>query len=159
MRRFYGFGKNVITAYFGRVRWQNVVVVHDPRFLSLPPQLALWLIAGHVKGKLRCPNNMTIVLVHDYTTLPLAEQSLRYVGIDTYIVLRPQYEGRYVHTLKLKTILDYLLSDACTTDYIFYVDSRDVFFRAAPSNAIHALQAQNCDLLFSTANSFVILVF
>ena len=125
------------------------MIVHDPRFAHIPPALALPLISGHVQGSLRCPDNLTIVLMHNYTDTPLMEQSLRYTGIDQYVLLKPEFEGEWRDSIKLTTILRYLLSGACRTEYMLYADSRDCVLRADPRDAVALLAAQACDCLFS----------
>ena len=129
------------------------VIVHDSRFAHIPPMLAMPLICGHVKGALHCPDNLTIALMHNYADMPLMEQSLRYTGIERYEILNPVFKGDWRDSIKLTTLLNYLESGACQTEYLLYADSRDAFLRAEPSEAIALLQALNCDCLFSAEST------
>ncbi|MFZ4716850.1 MAG: hypothetical protein ACOYMT_04835 [Chthoniobacterales bacterium] len=124
--------------------------VHSPQFLPLPLPLMLNRICGPVRGVLRCPSDLTIVLVHNYSEMPLTEKSLRYVGIDNYVVLRPPVAKVFLNTHKLMALVRWLGSGACTTEYVLYLDAKDVFVRANPLAAIHLLQGLGCDLLFSS---------
>jgi hypothetical protein len=102
-----------------------------------------------VKGKLHCPPDMTIVLVHNREYEPIMERSLRYVGIEEYVALRVQLERQWRHTFKLVTLLHYLDSGSCETEYLFYCDADDVVLRDDPQKAIRYLRESNCDWLFS----------
>jgi hypothetical protein len=107
-------------------------------------------ISGPVRGALCCPSNLTIVLVHNYPDMPLTEMSLRYVGIDNYVVLQPPVSRVFLNTHKLSTLVHWLDSGGCLTEYVLYLDARDVFVRNDPSIAVQLLQRLQCDLLFST---------
>lgn len=135
-------------AFLERRKWESVIV-HDPGFAQIPPAIALPLLCGHVKGSLRRPDNVAIVLMHNYPKMPLMEQSLRYVGIEDYVVLRPEFEGEWRDSIKLTTILKYLQSGACKSEFLLYADSRDALLRANPQTAITCLQELNCECLFS----------
>ena len=123
--------------------------VHSPQFLALPVPLALRLICGPVRGRLRCPTNVTIVLAHDFLRPPLTEMSLRYVGIDDYVVVRPPGGRGFRNTDKLRALVAWLGSGACLTEYVLYLDSSDVFTRNDPATAVRLLEQSECDLLFS----------
>ncbi len=140
------------TALRARHKWESVIV-HNGRFTQVPPSIAMPLLCGHIKGALRCPDNLTIVLVHNYENTPLMEQSLRYAGIDNYVVLNPIYEGEWRDSIKLTTLLHYLQSGACQTEYLLYTDARDAFLRADPQKAVAYLQEANCDCLFSVESA------
>jgi len=124
--------------------------VHSPQFLSLPLPLMLKLICGPVRGRLRCPSNVTIVLVHDFPRAPLTETSLRYVGIEEYVVVRPPCGRRFRNTDKLRALVGWLGSGACSTEYVLYLDSSDVFIRNDPAIAVRLLDQLQGDLLFSS---------
>ena len=135
-----------------RHKWESVIVHNEP-FTHIPPAIAMPLLCGHLKGTLRCPDNLTIVLIHNYEKTPLMEQSLRYAGIANYVVLKPVYEGEWRDSIKLTTLLNYLQSGACQTEFLLYADSRDAFLRAEPQKAITYLQELNCDCLFSSESA------
>lgn len=128
-------------------------VIHQRKITKSSPSLILPLLCGHVKGKLSCPPELTILLVHNYDYEPIMEKSLRYVGIENFTVPRPHINGPWVHTIKLIAILDYLKSGSCKTEYLLYCDSDDAVLRDDPRKAIRYLQEENCDLLFSRTKS------
>ncbi|MBP1709408.1 MAG: hypothetical protein H6Q46_392 [Deltaproteobacteria bacterium] len=128
----------------------NHLIIHRGKLVNNPPSLILPLLCGSVKGKLRCPPELTILLTHNYDYLTKMELCLRYVGIDNYIVLRPQVKGPWRHTIKLEMIYNYLKSGTCKTDYILYCDSDDAILRDDPGKAIRYLEEENCDLLISS---------
>ena len=125
------------------------IILHWRPITNAPPSLLLPLVCGHVKGKLTCPDDLCIVLIHDHPTPPLTQQSLEYVGIKTYTVLKPEWVGPWRHTTKLRQIYDFLHSDRCTQEYLLYCDSDDAIFRASPDIAIRQLSMNKCEMLFS----------
>lgn len=128
----------------------DCVVVHHGWLTKQPAMLLLPLLCNHVKGKLRCPSDMTIVLVHNYRRRPMMEKSLRYAGIKDFVVLRPRPRGPWNGAAKLLPLLQYLSSDSCPTEYVLYCDSRDCVLRADPAAAIECLRNEDCDLLLSS---------
>ena len=80
--------KLLANAYRHRKTWPYLTV-HKRSLTKLPASLVVPLLCGHRKGALRCPPNLTIVLVHNYAAEPIMETSLRYVGIERYVVLKP----------------------------------------------------------------------
>ena len=145
MRRFLSIPRSLAEVRAGRQPF-----VHSPQFLTLPLSLMLPQMCGPVRGRLRCPSNVSIVLVHNYPGMPLTETSLRYVGIDNYVVVRMPTAKRFLTTDKLKGIAQWLDSGACSTEYVLYLDANDVFVRNDPAIAVHLLQQLRCDLLFSS---------
>jgi len=139
---------NILWAFFARYTW-DCVVIHRRKLIKNPPGLILPLLCRHVKGTLRCPPDLTILLVHNYETQPIMEKSLLYVGIKNYVVLKPKLNRSWYSAVKIETILNYLKSGLCETEYIMYCDSDDVVLRNDPKKAIQFLQEENCDLLFS----------
>jgi hypothetical protein len=140
--------KNIVWASYKRRTWDHLVI-HRHKLTRNPPSFVLPLLCGHVKGKLRCPPELTVLLVHNYEFLPIMELSLRYVGIENYTVLKPQVAGPWHHSNKLVAIFNYLNSGSCKTEYILFCDSNDAVLRDDPGKAIRYLEEENCDLLFS----------
>lgn len=135
-------------ASYKRRTW-NHLVIHLRKFTGISPSLLLPTICGHVKGKLCCPPELTILLVHNYEYEPIMVKSLRYTGIENFTVLKPQTSGPWRHSTKLVTIRNYLNSVSCKTEYILFCDSNDAVLRDDPGKAIRYLEEENCDLLFS----------
>jgi hypothetical protein len=93
---------------------------------------------------------MIIVLVHNRETEPIMERSLRYVGVDNFVVLRPNGNRPWRNTVKLTMLKEYLDSGACKTKYLLLCDSDDAVLSDDPGKAIDYLEDQRCDLLFSS---------
>jgi len=135
----------------GRAR--DHLVLHSRKLIESPPDLIIRLLCGHLKEKLSCPPELTILLVHNHKFEPLMERSLRYVGIENFVVLRSPINRPWVHTFKIITILNYLKSGVCKTEYLFYCDSDDAVLRDDPKKAIRYLEEENCELLFAKTRS------
>ncbi|MCP5098255.1 MAG: hypothetical protein GY943_22120 [Chloroflexi bacterium] len=151
-RRFFSILRTSAIAFRERRKWDSVIV-HNGRFTQIPPTIAMPLLCGHIKDAVQCPDNLTIVLIHNYKNTPLMEESLRYAGIDNYVVLKPDYEGEWRDSIKFTTMYHYLQSGACQTEFLLHVDARDAFLRADPQKAITYLQELNCDCLFSVESA------
>ena len=138
---------------YNKGRTGDHLVIHSQKLVESPPDLIIHLLCGHVKGKLSCPSELTILLIHNHEYEPLMEKSLRYVGIENFTVVRPPINGPWVHTAKISAILNYLKSGACKTEYFIYCDSEDAVLRDDPMKAIRYLREENCELLFSKTKS------
>lgn len=133
----------------GKQRSGEFLACHKKRLTTLPASLILPLLCGHVKGRLKCPSHLTILLIHNYNYMPIAERSLRYVGINNFKVLKVAFNGQWRNTLKLLELKKFLDSGDCKTEYLIFFDSNDVVLRDDPKKAIEYLQGEDCDLLFS----------
>ena len=80
------------------------------------------------------------------------EKSLRYVGIENFVVLKVEFNGSWVHTIKFLELKKFLDSNRCKTEYILYFDSDDAVLRDEPEKAIRYLQEEDCELLFSSTH-------
>ena len=141
--------KSVFRAYRARNRWEYLAV-HKSSLTELLSFFVLPFLCGHAKGKLRCPPEITILLVHNYKKEPIMEKSLRYVGIENFVVLKVDPSILWKHIQKIKEIKKFLDSGRCKTEYILFFDSVDAVLRDEPEKAIRYLQEEGCDLLFSS---------
>lgn len=132
-----------------RKRWKSLIIHHSRWTKTLPDFVAIPLLCGNVKNKCACPANLTIVLVHNYDHEPILEKSLRYVGIEHYVLLKPKSGKWPSNTQKLIELKKYIDSDDCSTEYILYIDSDDAVLRGDPGKAIEYLREEGCDALFS----------
>jgi hypothetical protein len=144
--------KDLLWACRKRRTWDHLVI-HRRKLTENPPDLIIPLLCGHVKGKLSCPPELTILLVHNHGYETLMEKSLRYVGIENFTVVRPPINGPWIHTVKISAVLNYLKTGACKTEYLLYCDSNDAILRDDPRKAIRYLEEENCELLFSKTRS------
>ena len=143
--------RSVFRAYRKRNGWEYLAV-HNSSLTELPSFFVLPFLCGHVKGKLRCPPEITILLVHNYKKESVMEKSLRYVGIENFVVLKVDPSILWRNTHKLKEIKSFLDSGRCKTEYILFFDSVDAVLRDEPEKAIRYLQEEGCDLLFSSTS-------
>lgn len=144
--------KAFFEALIKRKHW-DPIVIHSRRLTKLPSFITLPLLCGHVRGKLKCPSNLTILLIHNYRKEHILEKSLRYVGIENFVVLKAESKGHWSSTVKLLELKKFLQSDKCKTEYILYLDSDDTVLRDDPEKAIKLLQEVNCDFLLSKTTS------
>ena len=93
--------KSVFRAYRARKGWEYLSV-HKASLTELPSFFVLPFLCGHAKGKLRCPPEITILLVHNYKKEPTMEKSLRYVGIENFVVLKVDPSIQWKHIQKIK---------------------------------------------------------
>lgn len=108
------FGQLVQYAVKGR-KW-NYMSIHRPSLARLPSSITIPLLSGHLKRKLVCPSEIQIILIHNYDGISLAEKSLRYLGIDNYLVLKPEKSGPWRNTDKLVILKKYLESEKCRSE-------------------------------------------
>lgn len=140
--------RRIALAWRMRNAWDELVV-HSRRHATLPLDLSVPLLCGPVRGRFRSPPDLTIILIHDYATEPVMERSLRYIGINDFVTIRPVVNGPWRGAMKLTALRDYLASGACTTEYVLYCDADDAVIRDDPAKAVAILRDYGCDLLFS----------
>ena len=139
----------ILSALRHRRQWEHPII-HTRRYTNLPSWLALPLLCGSAKGKLSCPADLTIVLVHNYQEESILEKSLRYVGIEDFVLLQPE-DGQWPsNTLKITELKKYLDSGDCPTERILYIDSDDAVVRGDLGKAVEFFEEEDCDLLFSS---------
>ncbi len=147
MGYFTACGQLIQYAVKGR-KW-DYMTIHRPSLARLPSFITIPLLAGHMKRNLVCPPEMRIILIYNYDKMPVAEKSLKYLGITNYTVLKPQIDGPWRQSVKLVTLKKFLESKKHEFKYILYLDSADAVLRADPKSVLTYFQAQNCELLFS----------
>ncbi len=104
------------------------------------------------KGRFRKPDNLAILLLHNRNYKTILEQSLDYLGIGGYSVVRPHLpRGVWRHTVKITAALDF--ARQCAEEYILYVDSDDAILIGDPQSAIRLLQDSGGEMLFSTTKA------
>jgi hypothetical protein len=139
--------RDTLVALHQRSRWPHLII-HRPSLTRLPGDFAVPLLCGPVRGKLRCPPDLTILLIHDHPDETVAERSLRFGGIDDFTVVRPSRGDRWTSTLRLRLLADWLARD-CDTEFVLFFDSDDAVIRDQPARAIDYLRDADADLLFS----------
>lgn len=98
------------------------------------------------------PEDVTFITYHNYNFKCLIELCYEAHGIRDFVVL-----GRNVLRWdwgdKVKLVLDYLESGACTTRFVLCTDADDVLMVRNPSTILERFRTYSCDLLF--CNTFV----
>ena len=91
-----------------------------------------------------------IPLLDGYGKHTVFEQSLEWLGIDDYVVLRESLDkyGDWRCTFKITWTLDYLNSNKCDTDLLLCTDAIDVIFQDDPQKIVDIFYEFDCDMLF-----------
>ncbi|GJL81583.1 MAG: hypothetical protein DHS20C01_12170 [marine bacterium B5-7] len=143
----------LIDIYRDRHGWDQVVI-HLRQLTLLPIDIAVEAVCGLRRNKLVCPDDLTIVLIHNYDQESLMEASLKYTGIENFVVLHaPLDADKWRNSIKLSLLHDAIADGRITTQYLLYVDSCDAVIRNDPQMAIDMLNSQKCELLMSVANN------
>jgi hypothetical protein len=101
------------------------------------------------RGRLKKPDNLAILLIHNRDYKTLVEHSLDYLGIEGYSVVRPKLPGgRWTNSAKIPAALDFVRN--CSEDYILYIDSDDAVLVGDPQRAIDLLDETGAEMIIST---------
>lgn len=107
-----------------RAKLSPAIFVHKK--WVFPESFLLWFLG---KREIKRPDDLTIVLVHDYNHDPLTVKSLKYSGLK-YVELKPK---EYLnHSVKIKELYKWL--PKCKTKYVLYLDAADVIVRRSLDN-------------------------
>lgn len=132
------------------------LLFHHKRVVdATPPRWLVPLLCGRYRGRCRRPDDLDIVLTHNYDppeAPPIAEQSLRYLGIDDYTVLRPPEGQPWRNLLKTVLIAEHIRSGRAR-EYLLYFDSNDALLMGPPERAIELLHQSECDVLMTNTKS------
>ena len=136
-----------------RPRIKSALVLHESRFTKgISPNILIPMLCWPNKGRFRKPDNLAILLLHNRDYKTILEQSLDYLGIEGYSVIRPHLpRGIWRNTLKIRAALDF--ARHCAEEYILYVDSDDAIMVGDPQRAIELLQDSGGEMLFSTTKA------
>jgi len=102
--------------------------------------------------KFKKPNNLAIVMTHNYKIKSLFEKSLDHLGIEDYVVLSHPEKKNWTHIYKEEWILEYLKSGKCQEDLILYCDSNDSIMIDNPQKIVNIFSKFNCELLFMSTS-------
>jgi hypothetical protein len=133
-------------------RKRSLILHRNREALGLPPAKLLPLLLGP-PTRARRPPDLDIVLIHDYVDAPIAEHSLRWLGIDDYTVLKPPVGTEWKNLWKLLLLDRYLSSDAARSAYVLYLDSSDAVLLGSPQRAIDILEKSGADLVYANTRS------
>ena len=130
-------------------RIRRTLVVHRHKFTKgVVPQILIPMLCWPNKGRFRKPDNLAILLLHNRDYKTILEQSLDYLGIESYSVVSPHLPaGVWRHTAKITAALNFAKN--CAEEYILYVDSDDAILIGDPQRAIDLLHDSDGEVLFS----------
>lgn len=140
-------------------RYRRALVLHESKYTDWSSELGrrfvsrflIPILCGPNKGKLRKPENLAILLLHNRDYKTILERSLDYLGISGYSVVRPHLpRGVWRYPVKVIAALDF--AKRCRDEYILYIDSDDAILTGDPQRAIELLQASGGEMLFSTTH-------
>jgi len=114
--------------------------------------LAHFVLRNPAGNRYTVPADVTFVTYHNYKKKCLIELCYEAYGIHDFVVLGRDVV-RWDWGAKIKLVLDYLESGACTTRYVLCTDADDVLMVRDPSPMLDRFDSCSCDLLF--CNTFV----
>jgi len=104
-----------------------------------------------LKNKFKKPDDLTIVTIHNYPEKSTFEESLDFLGIAPYVVLKKDIEWN--HRYKIDWMLEFLQSEGCETEYLLFCDARDAFVIDDLHKALNTFKRMNCELIFNSTMS------
>lgn len=113
------------------------------------PQFESMKKTGEMGGKFKRPDSLTILTCHDYKEKSLFEQNMDFLGIEGYVVLRPNKKP-YKDIYKIELAIEYLKNSNEKTPYVLLCDARDVIIKDDPDKIVKIFEHENCDLLFNS---------
>ena len=129
----------------------NQPIVHNIKLIQPLWREIEWSQQGRIILK---PKNLSIIMCHDYQSIPFFERSLRFFGITDYVVLNEPHEKKWWHMNKLQWIYNWISCGYCSTDLILFSDSRDSILRGSLYKIIDFFDSlSKCDLLFGSTSA------
>lgn len=122
-------------------------IIHRERYVNY-----LWPLDPSLKNKFKKPKNLTVVTAHNYPEKSIFEQSLDYLGIVPYVVLKQDIKP-WSHRLKMEWLLEFLQSGRCRTEYLLFCDARDTIIFDDLHKVLDVFHEMKCELIFSSTVS------
>jgi hypothetical protein len=94
-------------------------------------------------------SELAIVTVHNYDESTLFEDSLDYLGVTDYTVLR--HEGEWRMALKYVYLLEFL--ETCEKPYVLFCDARDTALIDDPAKILPLFKKFRCEAVFNSTMS------
>lgn len=129
-----------------RKKWTSVTV-HNCYITNLP--FAIPLVCGPISGSICNNPKLLIVSIDNFPKKALTHRCCQYLRINNYHRIASSHSGPWRHNAKIVDLQRYLISIEAPPEYILYVDSDDVLFRADPWRAVEILKEEGCKILFS----------
>lgn len=94
-------------------------------------------------------SDLAIVTVHNYNGKTIFEQSLDFLGVEDYTVLK--HPGEWKMQYKYVHLLEFL--EECEKPYVLCCDARDAIFTDDPAKAVPLFKEFKCEALFNATMS------
>jgi hypothetical protein len=95
-------------------------------------------------------SDLAIVTVHNYDEKSLLEQSLDFIGVEDYTVLK-QVGGAWSMGHKFVYLLEFI--EECEKPYILFCDARDTIFTGDPADIVPSFKEFKCEVVFTATMS------
>jgi hypothetical protein len=125
------------------------LIIH--RYKKAEPALSEMVKEGKLKNAFRNSDlsDLAIVTVHNYDEKTLFEQSLDFLGVEDYTVLKHSGEWKMVY--KFMYLLEFI--EECRKPYILFCDARDSIFTDDPAKAMVLFKEFGCEAVFNATMS------
>ncbi len=94
-------------------------------------------------------SDLAIVTVHNYDEKSLFEQSLDFLGVEDYTVLK--HSGEWSMAYKFTHLLEFI--EGCEKPYILFCDARDTIFMDDPAKVVPFFKEFDCEVVFNATMS------
>ena len=102
------------------------------------------------KGRFHKPDDLEIILCHNYESKPITASSLDYLGLHDYVELGSDLQP-WLNYLKIPLVLDHLKRN-CNAKYVLVLDAADVILTADPVRMLECFRKEfDCGVLFNAA--------
>ena len=125
-------------------------VIHNKRLGEI--LCSMMTQVPELKYRFQRPGNLDIITCHNYPTRSLLEQSLDYLGIQGYTVLKECFNGPWRNTFKLKWLLTYLEEFPDGPENVLFCDADDAILAGDPVKILSVFQGKKCKLLFMSTS-------
>ena len=150
-------GANIVRGSRGKKRrtgWQPIVhrLKYVQRLWPTGPHAAPWDFSN-LRGAFQSPKDLTILTINTREEKGPFEQSLDFLGVRDYVVIKRSFEGAWRHTLKIEWILEYLESGKCQTHYLLYCDGFDTIMIDDPQKVLDIFLRLGGEAVFGSTMS------
>jgi hypothetical protein len=123
------------------------VILHQPQHTEgLPDHVLFPACCWRIRKKVRKPEDLAILQIHNRPYKTLLERNLDYLGIKGSAVIRVN-APKWRNTIKITEALRF--ASECHENYILFCDSDDAILTGDPRKAVDLLCKSKCDMLIS----------
>jgi len=148
LKESWQIAKSIALCAKGRLLTKTPLVLHHNVYTDETPNILIPMFCWPNRGRFSRPKNLAIMLVHNRDYKTRLEQSLDYLGIQGYSVVRPCLpRGEWTHSVKIPAFLSF--AQSCEEDYILYIDSDDAILLGDPQRALGLLRKSGAEILLN----------